>query len=494
MSTVEIRGPEAAVRPGDAAGAAARRRLSLRSRVILALVGLGVTIWILLASAFVLNARIAVEREIGSSFDVAARYLAVQKRHAEEATVAAGHFDRLAAGGGMRHVRVTVIDPDGRVLPLPEAEVADAAEEDGAGEDDAPPDWFVDLIAGPPLRHDLPVVLRSGETWLLVLESHSFDEIEEVWEDFRVILPITMAYTAVLIAASVLVLNFIFARFRVLSDGLLHLREGKHAVRLADTGIPEFQPFVDRFNHVAAALAAREEENRQLTRRLLWIQDAERHQIAHELHDELGPYLFGLRATLDSLARRSGRRGAEVLPDDALASLSDSVQAIQTRTRRIISNLRPMSLGEVPVTDLVEDGIADVQRFTPQAEIRFAPARCCARSFGEAIDLTIYRFVQESVLNALRHGAARHITVSMRQDDEAGATPALRVEVADDGKGPADDAVKPGYGLVGVAERAAALGGLWSPPRRHGSVTVTAIRLPLVEGAATFHPAPEAQR
>ncbi|HWG25880.1 sensor histidine kinase [Actinospica sp.] len=88
------------------------------------------------------------------------------------------------------------------------------------------------------------------------------------------------------------------------------------------------------------------------------------------------------------------------------------------------------------------------------------------------LQLTAYRIVQESLTNVIRHASARRATVALRHEQDA-----LTIEVADDGRGaPAGGA--PGFGLVGMRERAEALGGeLHAAARPEGGYRVLA-RLP----------------
>ncbi len=78
-------------------------------------------------------------------------------------------------------------------------------------------------------------------------------------------------------------------------------------------------------------------------------------------------------------------------------------------------------------------------------------------SFGEAVDVTIYRSIQEGLTNALRHGAARRVDINLDIEERDGRQHVcLRIE--DNGRGMADNTPR-GYGLSGMSERAKSLGG-----------------------------------
>jgi len=99
-----------------------------------------------------------------------------------------------------------------------------------------------------------------------------------------------------------------------------------------------------------------------------------------------------------------------------------------------------------------------------------------ARPLPAAVGLAVYRIVQEALTNVTRH-AGRPVTATVRLDY---APDQLTVEVTDDGPG-AEDTSGAGSGLLGMAERAAALGGqLDAGPRPGGGFRVAA-RLPVRE-------------
>jgi two-component system sensor histidine kinase UhpB len=95
-------------------------------------------------------------------------------------------------------------------------------------------------------------------------------------------------------------------------------------------------------------------------------------------------------------------------------------------------------------------------------------------SYGDSIDLTVYRCVQESLTNALRHANATHIAIAL---DETGGDGAVHVTVRDDGCGIASNA-PPGRGLRGMQERVQALGGSFVIDGAHGDGTRVQVLLP----------------
>ncbi|MFC1418973.1 sensor histidine kinase [Streptacidiphilus cavernicola] len=161
-----------------------------------------------------------------------------------------------------------------------------------------------------------------------------------------------------------------------------------------------------------------------------------------------------LRAALDLLRGTGGDSaggGADRRPQPGLDQLAELVE----QSRR----------SGLEVELLLDPG--------PDRELRELPA---------VVQLTVYRIVQESLTNVLRHASASRATVALRREDTADG--ALVVEVANDSPvgaaapGPGDVA-RPGFGLVGIRERAEALGGsAQAGPLPSGGFRVT-VRLPL---------------
>jgi signal transduction histidine kinase len=94
-------------------------------------------------------------------------------------------------------------------------------------------------------------------------------------------------------------------------------------------------------------------------------------------------------------------------------------------------------------------------------------------TLDDAQELTVYRIVQESLTNVLRHADARQAWVDVRADGEH-----LHVRVSDDGAGPPAGGAH-GSGLKGIAERVAAVKGVWTLSRRPGGGTSVDVFLPV---------------
>ena len=134
------------------------------------------------------------------------------------------------------------------------------------------------------------------------------DEIAEVWSN-------TVALGAVALAVNIAVIAMLYVLFgRVLDPltgvarGLADLERRNYRVRLPRPQAQELAAITDRFNALAQALDSARADNEKLNHRLITAQDDERRRTALELHDEVGPSLFGLKANAGF--DRDGGRGA----------------------------------------------------------------------------------------------------------------------------------------------------------------------------------------
>ena len=198
------------------------------------------------------------------------------------------------------------------------------------------------------------------------------------------------------------------------------------------------------------------------------LQDDERRDLARELHDELGPLLFGIRANAVALAGAIPE-GQQKL-DASAEAVVQSVEAFQQANRRILDRLRPLYIHELGLEKSIQTLLRNAQLQAPQLKLT---AEIDARLAGVdgILSQTIYRVIQEGVTNVLRHAKANSMKVKAEIISDQ-----VVVEVSDDGVGFPQENVL-GRGFTGMQERARALGGTLQL-LREDAITCIRCRLP----------------
>lgn len=230
---------------------------------------------------------------------------------------------------------------------------------------------------------------------------------------------------------------------------------------------------VEHEQNLQQRLDNKRHELRMLSGRLIHLQERERRHIARELHDEIGQCLSAIRVQFAKLQRRVDSADALALIDSA-ASMTERTLG---RVRSLSLLLHPPQLETLGLNAALRWHLDEQQRLHSW-RIRFEDTPI-DRPVHPDLAIAVYRIVQESLSNALRHGAARQVTVRLAAGDEA-----LTLEVIDDGRGfdpeaaRAAAAVHPTLGLAGMAARARLLCGEFTLSSAPGCGTHVAVRLP----------------
>ena len=199
-----------------------------------------------------------------------------------------------------------------------------------------------------------------------------------------------------------------------------------------------------------------------LLHRTVAEREAERLEIARDLHDGLGQQLALLHYDL-----------AELPNDDArIARLRATATALGEETRRIAQKLRPTAIDDLGLATalrhLVEEWSAHCGI---KAEIDL---RLPAQRPSLPVEITVYRIVQEALTNVARHAAATRVGITIGVSGDH-----LRLVIDDDGRGmPAS--IPPGHlGLKGIEERLSLIGGTLEIEGAPGKGTTLFIQVPL---------------
>jgi signal transduction histidine kinase len=178
----------------------------------------------------------------------------------------------------------------------------------------------------------------------------------------------------------------------------------------------------------------------------------ERARIAHELHD-----LVAHSMAVIVLQAQAGRRVVDTNPtaaDGALAAIESTGRGAMAELRRLLDVLHLD--GEIDDLD-PRPGLASLPVLAERVGSAGMPVTIavegCARPLPAGVDLSAYRIVQEALTNARRHAPGAAVDVELRYADDA-----LRLRIRDNGPGQAAR-YRAGHGLLGMRERAAAVGG-----------------------------------
>jgi two-component system sensor histidine kinase UhpB len=450
------------------------QKLSLRARLnmLLALVlmlGLGINI-----ARLVLEAAPRVQAEDQSVIRLAREFMETLVVGLNETPDPDARLNQIVQDlSRLRHVSITLQDDAADARPP----AADRPGDDG--EPSAVPAWFVALIHPEKTAVNVPILVH-GKPQSLVITSHPDDEMAEIWDGITTQLEVGSAIVVALLLVTMMVVSRALAPLDALSQAMTNIEAGNYDTRVKPAGSPELAAICGRLNHLAATLGDAVEEKRRLAEVAVSLQDAERKEIARELHDEFGPYLFALRAHATSLVRTANARAPDT---DALRKHGDAIleqiNALQQFNRRVLEKLRPVGLAELGL----REALGALLRLWGELHPEVAIETTISRSLGETSEtaqLTIYRIIQEALTNVFRHAGATHVEIgvtpapSRRPGSAAPDADAVAVSVRDDGAGlPSDH--KQGLGMIGMRERVLALGGTMTVASTPNGVTVAAL-------------------
>jgi signal transduction histidine kinase len=315
----------------------------------------------------------------------------------------------------------------------------------------------------------------DGQRWGLI--------VRETWEEvigpvrvyglviFLIITAITVMTTALLWSGVRRIANPIrelrLQAQRVGSEGLIE--------PVVESGISEVDDLSLAFNRMAIQIASYRTGLRRYLKGITQSQDEERRRVSRELHDETIQNLLAIDRQLELMISTGEDQGDEERLTRIHEMLLDTIQGV----RQISRNLRPLVLEDLGLIPAIQSLIASYQEEAPELQIEL---RVTGRIHHMSVDdeLALYRIIQEALTNCRKHADATKVLVDLVFNDRTSM-----LSVSDDGRGfdlpdyLADFASSGHYGLIGIRERTAALGGTFSVQSQKGSGTRLEIVIPL---------------
>lgn len=267
--------------------------------------------------------------------------------------------------------------------------------------------------------------------------------------------------------------------------GVIWVSENVRAVRDRNGAIVGYEGTVENISQRKEAeeqLQQSLDRLRTLSGRLEVVREEERARIARELHDELGVGLTCLKIDLSQantiVSEVEGSRLRRKL-SEKIRAMIEQVEGTITDVQRIVSELRPGVLDDLGLVAAIEWQSQEFQRLTG--------ITCTCTATAEDIEVeperatAVFRICQEALTNVARHAHATAVRVSLQEQGGS-----LLLSVSDDGKGIPDQKISDprSFGLLGMRERAALLGGevtITGSPEKGTTITM---RLPVRTPAA----------
>jgi two-component system, NarL family, sensor histidine kinase UhpB len=425
--------------------------MTLRLQIQLIVAALTLAFVATLAALQVIAMREAVREEVVAANRVAEQLLRrvawVYAESLRDGRGAAATVGFLEALGRVRANDISFTARDGTVLyrspPSPYKAGRDA------------PAWFARLIAPDPFAQK--VDFPDGQ---LDIRANASRAVLDAWDTLAAFAGMALALLVVVNALVFWAVGRATRPFARITEALQTLQAGRFDVQLPPLPGHEAGAIGSAFNRMVAVLQDNLKQTRQLhdqralARHVHERLEDERRAIAHALHDELGQSVTGMRSIARSISQRAGD-----------AQVQDGARLIETECARLyeamhalVPRISPVVLERLGLADALQE-LAERTRQAHQSLRVDLSVALGEAALPDDIAMTLYRAAQEGLTNALRHGQATALRLSL------GTTPgSVRLELEDNGRGLAEGSAESDghdghYGLRWLRERVEGLGG-----------------------------------
>ena len=208
---------------------------------------------------------------------------------------------------------------------------------------------------------------------------------------------------------------------------------------------------------------------------MLQGQEQERNRIARDLHDGLGGMLAGVKLKLSSIVSKEKQQNHLIQPDMEIYKVIHQLDQSVDELRRIARNMMPESLIYMGLQPALSDLCKSLNSEKTSVDFEAFNLR---DTYEQALQITVYRIIQELLTNAIKHAEAQSVMVQCSENENR-----LYITVEDDGKGfdPTSVEQKDGIGLSNIRNRVNLLQGTVEISSRPGEGTTFSIEIPLNE-------------
>ena len=417
------------------------KKTTLRYQINIRILFLACCIFIIGGTITLWQAKRAVQDEMNSSIHLAVQLIVFNLTQTNARTE---WLAQLYALKETRHLRIQLKEPSGNVLNVSQSAIPKIHSN--------PPKWFVNLVAGSPIKIERALITDDGQQLIVSIEANPLNEIREVWQESLAFFGLLFLLIVSIFIVIQLVFNRVLKAILVIVQGLERVELGHFQQPLPYFSSVEMNQIAGAINLTLEKLNAAQQENLALTQHNLAIQEQERQHLAQELHDELGQSLTAIKVMTVTISRAEKSQNLLIKQStDSIIQICDHLMCV---VRSMMQQLHPVCLTELGLKAALEDLISHWQQRYSHLKIGFECDKDC-EMLSEKISIHIFRMVQEGLTNIVRHANANQAFINLTLDENN----FLLLQITDDGQGCDAQTIKNGFGLLSMRERVCSLGG-----------------------------------
>ncbi len=365
----------------------------------------------------------------------------------------------------IRHVRVDVLDLAGKVL------ASSRTGEPGDADADADAEGTVRIK---------PWRLNGEIAGLYRVSPMPSDEMREKWEGFKRLSLLTVAFSLAAGAVLIWALCRAMTPVKALLKALREIEAGRLDARLPAYSLPEMSELSASFNHMATALAEASRERSALLRKVMVMEEQTRRAIARDLHDEMSTYMVAMQPHVAVLSAACQREPLLARYRASAEALGDHLGQLLGRVRVQLESLHPVEIDALGLYNALRQLVDQRSRQAPRPLEMVLELDGESVDAGHTVEASAYRIVQEAVTNAFKHSDCSRLLIDVGTEYGPDGR-VLRVDIWDNGSAHRITGGAGGLGVLGMRERALALGGQCvAGPAPGGGWRVT-VRLPFAQ-------------
>lgn len=348
----------------------------------------------------------------------------------------------------IRHIHIEIRSPTDVLIP---------AEDNILFLKSDAPRWFINLVKPPATEIRRWLYTPVTTPIDILIKPDPLDEIHESWIETRNILIFLSIFIILVNILIYIAIGLYLSPIEKILDGLSNIKKGNYKLKLPHFRLPELEKISQQFNHMTQVLLETKARNQLLTKRSLEIQEEERRNLSQELHDELGQTITAIKAVAVSISNKTTLEKRYINSSvKTIVEYSDHVYQV---AKNMMHRLRPSVLDEFGLVKALQNMIDEWNDNQDNIFCDFTFLNV-PTDLSESLKINIYRIIQESLTNILKHSNASQVTVVIKKD-RLDNTERINLKIEDNGIGIDQDKIIPGFGLLGMKERVEMNGGIF---------------------------------